>query len=47
MNIVMMMNGRAALKASTTLPVLPHMMPNAANRKPERPIVGSETYMGR
>lgn len=47
MNIVVMMNGMAALRASTTLPVLPHMMPNAAKRKPERPIVGSETYMGR
>lgn len=47
MNIVIKMNGRATFMASTTLPVLPHMMPNAAKRKPERPIVGSETYIGR
>lgn len=45
--IVRRMNGRAAFIAPKGLSVLPHIMPNEAKRKPDSPIVGSVTYVGR
>lgn len=45
--MVKRMNGIAFLTASFHLPVFPHMMPNAAKRNPDNPIVGSVTNMGR
>lgn len=45
--MVKRMNGIAFLVASFHLPVFPHMMPNAAKRNPDNPIVDSVTNMGR
>ncbi len=44
--IVITINGITFLAASFTLPVSPHIMPKTANRKPDKPIVGSRTLVG-
>lgn len=41
------MNGITAFAAPFIRPVLPHISPKAAKRKPDIPIVGAETYIGR
>ena len=46
-SIVKRMNGIAFLMASFHLPVCPHKIPNSAKRKPDNPIVGWSTYIGR
>ena len=45
-SIVNSMNGMAFLIASFNRPVRPQRMPNWAKRKPDKPIVGSLTYIG-
>lgn len=45
--IVKRMNGRTVFVASKGLLVFPHMIPKEAKRKPDSPIVGSVTYIGR
>ena len=44
--MVQIMNGIAFFNASFHLPVLPHIEPKDANKKPEIPIVGWLTYIG-
>ena len=45
-SMVNSMNGIAFFAASFHRPVRPQRMPNWANRKPDKPIVGSLTYIG-
>lgn len=45
-SIVKSMNGMAFFAASFHRPVRPQRMPNWAKRKPDKPIVGSLTYIG-
>lgn len=45
--IVITMNGITAFAAPFIRPVFPHISPKAAKRKPDIPIVGAETYIGR
>lgn len=45
--MVTRINGIAALKASFSLPVFPHMIPKAEKRKPESPIVASVVVIGK
>ena len=41
------MKGMTVFTASFNLPTLPHMMPKAAKRNPDSPMVGSLTHVGR
>ena len=46
-NMVRRMKGMTVFAASFNLPILPHMMPKAAKRNPDSPMVGSLTHVGR
>lgn len=46
-SIVQTTKGITLTKASLYLPVRPHINPNDAKRKPDNPMVGSCTYMGK